>query len=209
MSSLKSMDLISKKNFFQPIWKIFLMLNLTYLTSIIKYQSMTISKDAQLCWLLRKLLLPKFLRFITNTNNMLLQDNQFLNILIKTSDHKEIPISIDADSPCTNTVKCQRKVFQIQKTSSLLSQIPLSQRASEFNSLMMVQVQMIASKVTLEIAGWSVLCPSLQLEMNFLLVEEQVWNMITIWLLIKKLLPFYLKVFIHQFSKNSERLVFT
>lgn len=137
---------------------------------------------------------------------MLLQVNQFLNSLIKTLDHKENLIMIDADSPCTKTEKCQRKVFQILMMLSLLSQILSLTNLS--NSLMMVQLQMIASKETLVTAGWSVLCQYLLLEMSFLLEEEQEWNMITIWLLIRKLLPFYLKVSTHLFSKNSGRLVY-
>jgi len=168
---------------------------------------MITSKDAQLCWLLRKLLLPKSLRFTTTISNMRLQVNQLVNILIKTSDHWEIQITIDADLLCTNMEKCQRKVIQIHTMCTLFSQKP--SLINQFNLLMMVQLQMIAYKVTLVTAGWSVLCLCSQLEMNFWPVEEQVWNMITIWLLIKKLHPFYLKVFTHQFSKNSERSVYT
>ena len=138
---------------------------------------------------------------------MLLRDNQFQNSLIKISDHKEIQIMIDADLLFTRLVRCQRKVYQILMMLSLLFQILIV--ISQFNLLMMVLLLMIAFKEILVIAGWFQQCLSLQLEMNSLLEEEPVWNMMKIWSSIKKLLQFFPRVCIHQFSKNSERLVFT
>lgn len=82
--------------------------------------------------------------------------DQHRNILIKTLDLKGHQTLIDADSPYIKTVNHQRKDIQTQEMSNLHMQMNFvkMKAAKQLHSLlMMAQVQMIAYKETLEIAG--------------------------------------------------------
>ena len=168
---------------------------------------MTISKVVQPCWHQRKLHLLKSIKSIRHTSRRKQKDKKSGLTLMLILDQEEHPILRDASFQCIRLVRFQGKDMLTQKmfNGCMLKSIT----KIKFSLLTMVSHQMIAFKVILVTAGWSVPCQFLLQEMSSSQVVDKAWSTTTTWSSIKRLLPSYQKVYIHRSSISTERLAST